>query len=167
MNTKKTSSKKKMNSVSKNKTTMQGVPIEQFTGMPNDDAAKLIIRQVMWTLPEEMRNEDEYIKAALAMLHGIEPADELEGMLVAQMVAVHLITMNMSGRVMVDGQTIDAVTAGVNRMSKLMRTFTNQMEALQRYRGKGKQTIQVQHVQVNDGGQAVVGNVQGGGGSND
>jgi len=43
-------------------------------------------------------------------------------------------------------------------------TFTNQMEALQRYRGKGKQTIQVQHVQVN-GGQAVIGNVKPGGGS--
>jgi hypothetical protein len=44
-----------------------------------------------------------------------------------------------------------------------MRTFTAQAECLNKYRTGGKQTIQVQHVNVNEGGQAIVGNVQGGG----
>jgi hypothetical protein len=72
-----------------------------------------------------------------------------------------MISLSMAGRCVVEGQTVDGVNSGINRMAKLMRTFTTQMEALQRYRGKGQQTIQVQHVQVNEGGQAVVGNVQG------
>jgi hypothetical protein len=146
------------------KSKMFGVPIEQSTGMPNEHAGKLLITQVMYCLPEEMRNQATYIEAALSMLQGIKPVDELEGMLAAQMAAVHLISMNMAGRCMIEGQTVDGVNSCVNRITKLTRTFTNQMEALQRYRGKGKQTIQVQHVQVNEGGQAVVGNVQGGGG---
>jgi hypothetical protein len=33
------------------------------------------------------------------------------------------------------------------------------MEALKRYRTRGEQKITVQHVSVNDGGQAIVGNV--------
>ena len=40
-----------------------------------------------------------------------------------------------------------------------MRLFTTQMEALLRYRGGEKQTVTVQHVQVDAGGQAIVGTV--------
>ena len=44
--------------------------------------------------------------------------------------------------------------------------FRGQVEALKKYRSAGEQTIKVQHVTVNEGGQAIVGNVsQGGGGS--
>jgi hypothetical protein len=51
-------------------------------------------------------------------------------------------------------------------LNKLARTFASQVEALKKYRSAGEQTIKVQHVTVNDGGQAIVGNVsQGGGGT--
>ena len=40
-----------------------------------------------------------------------------------------------------------------------------QVEALQRYRGKGQQKIKVEHVHVHPGGQAIVGAVTGGGGA--
>jgi hypothetical protein len=44
-------------------------------------------------------------------------------------------------------------------LNKLARTFAAQVEALKKYRSAGEQTIRVQHVTVNDGGQAIVGNV--------
>jgi hypothetical protein len=44
-------------------------------------------------------------------------------------------------------------------LNKLARTFAAQVEALKKYRSPGEQTIKVQHVTVNDGGQAIVGNV--------
>ena len=47
-----------------------------------------------------------------------------------------------------------------NLAIKLLRTFTTQLEALQRYRGKGQQKVTVEHVNVNAGGQAIVGTVQ-------
>jgi len=99
------------------------------------------------------------------MHQGIEPKDTIESLLAAQMVATHNMAMEFSKRAMLSGQHPDAVNANVNRVTKLMRTFTTQVEALKKYRTGGKQTIQVQHVNVNEGGQAVVGNIQGGGGN--
>jgi hypothetical protein len=40
-----------------------------------------------------------------------------------------------------------------------MRTFTAQLDALNKYRGKGEQKMEVKHVHVHEGGQAIVGNV--------
>jgi hypothetical protein len=42
----------------------------------------------------------------------------------------------------------------------LSRTYAAQMAALGKHRNKGKQTVTVQHVNVEGGGQAIVGNVQ-------
>ncbi len=50
-------------------------------------------------------------------------------------------------------------------LNKLARTFTAQVEALKKYRSTGEQSIRVQHVTVNDGGKAIVGDVRAGGGS--
>ena len=133
-----------------------------MTGIRFPDAGKLLLEQVILSMPNDLLEREKAIGVAMAMLLDIEPKDELEGMLAAQMIAVHVASMNMSKRCMLAGQTLDGINANVNRMTKLMRTFTNLLEALQKYRGKCNQTIQVQHVQVNDGGQAVVGNVQGG-----
>jgi hypothetical protein len=38
--------------------------------------------------------------------------------------------------------------------------FREQLQALQRYRGKGQQKVTVEHVHVHAGGQAIVGNVE-------
>jgi hypothetical protein len=38
--------------------------------------------------------------------------------------------------------------------NKLARTFAAQVEALKRYRSGGEQTVRVEHVTVNEGGQA-------------
>ena len=49
------------------------------------------------------------------------------------------------------------------RPNKLARTFAAQVEALKRYRSGGEQTVRIEYVTVNDGGQAIVGNVTHGG----
>ena len=139
--------------------------LKEITGIRLPDAGKLLLEQVILCMPYDLLEAEETRVVAMAMLLDIEPKDELEGMLAAQMIAVHVASMSMSKRCMLANQTFDGVNANVNRMTKLMRTFTNQIETLQRYRGKGKQTIQVQHVQVNDGGQAIVANVEGSGGN--
>lgn len=49
-----------------------------------------------------------------------------------------------------------------NRAVKAMRLFLEQMEALRKYRGGGMQQVIVKHVQVNDGGRAIVGHIEAG-----
>ena len=50
-------------------------------------------------------------------------------------------------------------------LNKLARTFAVQMETLKRYRTGGEQRVTVQHVNVAEGGQAIVGNVNAAGGT--
>jgi len=49
----------------------------------------------------------------------------------------------------------------MGRSTKLMGLYVLQVEALQKYRAKGRQKIIVQHVTVESGGQAVVGDIGG------
>jgi hypothetical protein len=104
---------------------------------------------------------EEALNGALAMLHELKPRDEMEAMLIAQMVATHseIATRTRSLRY---SETIPQLEANGTVLTKLQRTFTAQLEALQRYRGKAQQQVRVEHVHVHEGGQAIVGTVQAG-----
>ena len=43
--------------------------------------------------------------------------------------------------------------------ARLLRAYAAQVEALRRLRNGGSQTLRVEHVHVNEGGQAIIGNV--------
>jgi hypothetical protein len=103
------------------------------------------------------------VTSALAMIQGIGPQDATEAMLAAQMVSVHNAMMDAAGR-MGRVEMLDQFIAFSNAMNKLGRTYACQVDALKRYRSTGEQSIKVQHVTVNDGGQAIVGNVASPGG---
>jgi hypothetical protein len=107
---------------------------------------------------------EEDINGALAAMHGIAPRDELEGMLAAQMVAVHSAAMRCLRQLKVS-EVVPQQDSNGNLAVKLMRTYAMQMETLQRYRGKGEQKMTVEHVHVYQGGQAIVGVVDQGGGA--
>lgn len=82
-------------------------------------------------------DENEY-SAALAMVNSIKPKNEMEAALAAQMVAIHLLQMKVAARaIRYEYDTKTVAVAG-----KLARTFTMQLESLQRLRGKRKTTRQ-------------------------
>ena len=91
-------------------------------------------------------------------LAGINPRDQIEGMLAAQMIATHHATMDCF-RIVAQSGHIDIINQMSSSANKLSRTFMMQMEALNRYRGKGQQKMTVEHVHINSGGQAIIGNV--------
>jgi len=112
------------------------------------------------------RNQDineEGLNFVLSVLAGISPRDRVEAMLAAQMAVVHLATMTFTRR-LAHTETIQQQDSAQNALNKLMRTFTNQMETLKRYRSTAQQTVKVEHVHVHEGGQAIVGTVETGGG---
>jgi hypothetical protein len=100
----------------------------------------------------------------MALLHGIQPQDEIEGMLAVQMVGVHNVVAELLKRVILIGQSDEGKELNVNQAAKMMRVFVAQMEALKKYRTGGEQKMIVKHVHVNEGGQAIVGVVNQGGG---
>jgi len=92
---------------------------------------------------------------------GIEPRDQLETMLAAQMAAVHNATMTFARR-LAHVENIPQQDSASRAFNQLARTFTAQMDALKRHRSSGQQVV-VKHVTVENGGQAIVGNVETGG----
>jgi hypothetical protein len=77
------------------------------------------------------------------------------------MVATHTAAIDMLRRSK-DAETLLERERYGNLAVKLLRTFTAQVAALQRYRGKGQQKVTVEHVHVHAGGQAIVGAVTAG-----
>jgi hypothetical protein len=94
----------------------------------------------------------------LSVIKGIEPRDQLEAMLAAQMAAVHTACMTFARRLH-HVENIPQQDSAERTFNKLTRTFAAQLEALKRYRTGGEQKVTVQHVSVSEGGQAIVGNV--------
>jgi len=98
----------------------------------------------------------------LSIVKDIAARDAVERMLAVQMAATH-VAMIRSARWLSGTETIPQVQAHYTGYNKLARTYAAQVEALRKYRNGGKQTVTVQHVNVEDGGQAIVGHVQSGG----
>jgi hypothetical protein len=78
---------------------------------------------------------EQDINQAPAAVTGIGARDEIEGMLTTQM---HVASMTALRR-MKGSETIPQQNSNGNLAVKLLRTYAAQMEALQRYRGKGQQ----------------------------
>jgi hypothetical protein len=98
----------------------------------------------------------------LAVAKGVEPKDQVESMLGAQMAAVHNATTTFARR-LAHVDNIPQQDSAESAFNKLARTFAVQVEALKRYRSRGEQHVRVEHVTVNEGGQAIVGAVTHGG----
>jgi hypothetical protein len=107
---------------------------------------------------------EENLNFVLSVLAGVAPRDRVEAMLATQMALVHLAAMTFTRR-LAHVETIPQQDSSQNALNKLLRTFTNQMETLKRYRSGAQQTVKVEHVHVHEGGQAIVGNVETGGGA--
>jgi hypothetical protein len=115
--------------------------------------------QALWfnSSPEE---RDKQLSATVAALQGIAPKDELEGMLAAQLIASHNAAMECYRRAMIAEQSFEGRRENLSQANKLSRTYVALLEGLNRHRGKGQQKVTVEHVTVNEGGQAIVGNVK-------
>jgi hypothetical protein len=104
-----------------------------------------------------LESHDPLGNHALAALHGIGPRDTIEGLVAAQMVAEHNLTMEFLRRAALEGQPPAGVELNVNLATKLQRTFIAQMGALDLRRGKGQQKINVEQAHIHDGAQGIVG----------
>ena len=100
-----------------------------------------------------------YRDLASAMPAELEPKDAIEGMLIAQMTATHVAMMTAAGKFM-DAEYLQQRNSHERAMNRCAQTFTAQMDALKRYRAKAQRAVRVEQVTVNDGGQAIVGNVE-------
>ena len=100
------------------------------------------------------------MNAALAMIEAAAPKDEIEGALAVQMACTHIAAMAVLAKLDVAFASEQSSCGLGSAAARLMRAFATQVEVLRRLRNGGQQFVRVEHVHVNDGGQAVIGNVK-------
>ncbi|CAL80537.1 conserved hypothetical protein [Bradyrhizobium sp. ORS 278] len=138
-----------------------------MAGSIYDDWNTLVANQALnsaWypsRMDAEQRRQTKH--GLLCFLSGIEPKDQFEGMLAAQLLASHNAAMECYRRAMLPEQSFEGRRETLSQANKLSRTYATLLEALNRHRGKGQQKVTVEHVHIHDGGQAIVGSVEGGG----
>ena len=115
--------------------------------------------EALWLKNSDVDGRQQQVSAAVAALIGIAPKDEIEGMIAAQLIAAHSAAMECYRRAMIGEQTFEGRRESLSQANKLSRSFAVLLDTLNRHRGKGQQTVRVEHVHVHSGGQAVVGAV--------
>lgn len=100
---------------------------------------------------------------ALDAADSIQASNSLEKMLAHQMALCHQEAMRYVSKAAFEPDPVHAVRM-MNLSNRLMETFQKGLMTLKRLRGTGEQRITIQHVHVTEGGQAVIGNVNTGGG---
>ena len=139
------------------------VQLIRTMGTEDLDLASRLLNQVINVAaprPAKKNAPVQDANAAVAAVNGIGPRDAIEGLLAVQMVAVHNAAMNTLEWGSHYDQPIRGAQRYLNLSTKLLRTFTAQVECLERYRGKTtKQKVTVEHVHISEGGQAIVGAV--------
>lgn len=129
--------------------------IPTLLGMKTTDAANAVFSTALEALGAGVEDAGS---AASAMFAELKPVDAVEAMLVAQMTATHMAMTKASGRMTFQTATPNR-ESNERSMCRLARLYTYQMEALKKYRRKAQQVVRVERVTVNEGGQAIVGDV--------
>jgi hypothetical protein len=140
--------------------------LKPIGGSDSDDFCNVLVNQVCSSLWKKNSDPDErqrQMLAVVAAMMGMQPRDELDGMLIGQLIASHNAAMECYRRAMIGEQTFEGRRENLTQANRLCRSYAALVEALDRHRGKGQQYVKVEHVHVHQGGQAIVGAVTQGG----
>lgn len=127
-------------------------------GVTDREAMDGILRQLVRASVSGGSHDETNLSFMISMVKSIRPRDSVEAMLVAQMVSVHVMAMRCAQH-LARAEDIAQHDSAARALGRLARTFPVQIEALNRYRSQGEPAITVQNVKVEDGGNAIVGNV--------
>ena len=103
--------------------------------------------------------EDEAVECALAMLKEIAPRDAREALIARRLIALDALAMETIALAKASAAYPMLRDAYAAQAVALSRAATSLDEALERRRGGGQRVVEVKHVVVHSGGQAIVGRV--------
>jgi anti-sigma28 factor (negative regulator of flagellin synthesis) len=135
--------------------------IAQMYGVQDNKLATVLINQAMQVRDAwSSSTVGDGMETALTMLMEMQPKTLTEALLAVQMLGVHAATMTSLQRAAFASVSSDVPDVHMTRARTLMRLFLEQVEVIQKLKGKtGQQTVVVKHVDVHGGGQAIVGAV--------
>jgi hypothetical protein len=117
------------------------------------------LRQMNQTINAQFVNDRSgaaVANATIEALIAMKPNDIVEGQLCSRLVTLTDQINEYMRRAAMKDQPLEAREKYINLATKLMRVYNETLETLNKHRRKGEQRVVVQHVTVNDGGQAIV-----------
>jgi hypothetical protein len=137
---------------------------------PDPDIAKLLLMKALGTndldfltgvlnqlenaTSDASVNEFE-LNFMLSVIEGMQPRDQVEAMLAAQLAITHITAMKFGGRLS-RAETIMQMELAYRAFCKLSRTFAAQVEVLRSYRSKGEQKVRAEDIQPNAGDESAL-----------
>ena len=125
-----------------------------------DSLALQRIKSLSWmTFGDDSVTADVAMIEAVRLYESLEPQDGIEAMLSAQMVGSHLAVMSLFERAN-RSKNLDAILKYMKGAAQFEGQFLKQVATLDKHRGRNPQKVVVEHVNIESGGQAIVGHVE-------
>jgi hypothetical protein len=138
------------------------------TGFSNSMAGLNLLQssgQAIVPTNTEASNMAQKFDLTAQTMRALSPEDEFEGQLIAQLVVLQEHAMHWLGKAMRTDR-VDFTNTYLNGATKLLARHHEALETLMKYRRRGEQRVYVEHVHINQGGQAIIGAISTGGGMN-
>ena len=133
--------------------------LKATTGASNNQLAVYLISQASNTAVglDNIAKSDN----TAAFMLALKPQNELEGALITQMVSSHNLSLEYMRRSLQSNDLPQITNINTKMAIQFSRLFIDQLSALQKLRGlTGNQKMEIKHVHVNQGAQAIVGNIK-------
>lgn len=141
--------------------------MREITGSNSSEYSGHLFTQLIMANQSQTDNLSRFTATANAYKEALlemKPKDIIEGQLITKMLVQHDIAMKYMSILTNTETTPKLHEMTINRLAKITRLYNESLDTLNKYRRKGEQRVVVQHVNVENGGQAIVGNVTQGGG---
>ena len=125
-----------------------------------------VVKAIMSPLINLIANRDgddagSALNKSITLIAASDPKNQLELMLATQLAMTH-ITLGKSARLLDQNyKDVQAINSLGNLYTKLSRLGIDQINTLERMKGKGQQKIIVEKVNIESGGQAAIGVYEG------
>ena len=113
----------------------------------------------MSSYPPEQEELQLRVHQAIRLFEELGPEDGIESMPARQMIGIQNAQHGCLYKAMHPEQSLKARVAYLDKAARLSEVFLKQVQALDKHRGHASQRVTVEHVTVESGGQAIVGNV--------
>lgn len=127
----------------------------EITGTEDPELGASMIRSATEATQAVAQIPNESI---VSLYEELQPRNILESMLIGEMTAAHSHCLELFKKAG-DNTVFEIQASRLKLADKLMRTFASCLETLEKTRRGGNQTVKVEHLHIQEGAQAVVGNV--------
>jgi hypothetical protein len=128
------------------------------TGTQNEDLAFALLNQLARAQGPVSEKTELTVNSALTLLGTFQCENAQEAMMASHIIALHSHATKLF--IKASNQVHTELQKTYYEMAqKLLRSFTNMLEAFQKYRRNGTQKMEIKHVHLHNGAQAIIGTV--------